>query len=359
MLAPLPPVFMPFPAFARRVHAVPLAAPLVFVLSLGLLLLSYFDTLSWRKTANLALGVLLVLGLILGAMPLLRRMPTPGRGLLFGLGWSVIGGALVGALMLPVERWAKLPAIAEGGLPPADFTGLWFFYFIITLIWIGFVLILHYYDRFRQAQIRQARYAEAAREAELQAVRMQINPHFLFNCLASLRALIEREPAAARAAVDDLATTLRFALDRSTQPTIPLAAELRMVEAYLKLERLRLADRLRVIASVDPAAEALPIPPFSLQTLIENAVKFGPAARRQGGEIRYTVELGEHTLTFTVTNPGRCDAPSTSTRLGLDNLRRRLAALHGEHARLELIQAGPELVMAVMQLPLRTPAFQS
>ncbi len=323
---------------------------------IDLLLIWQFEAPTPPKIANLFLGLLLnaVVGYALWWGLVDRRASrTSPRELLLGILGCVLGGAFVGAVMRPVEAWAKLPAMADGGLPPAGFTGLWLFYSLMLLIWGVCAVAVHFRERANRAELQRAEFAAAVREAELGAMRLQINPHFLFNSLASLRALVEIDPRAARGAIDDLATMMRYSLERAGSPSVSLDEELAMVEASLKIEKLRLADRLRLTALVEPGLGRVQVPPFSLQTLVENAVKFGAANRRAGCDIRYEVRREADRLVFRVQNPGVCGAPSDSTRRGLANLRRRLEALYGDAAGLELRQAEPDLVSAELFLPLR------
>lgn len=327
---------------------------------IDLLMLSTFETPTARKVANLFLGLMLnsIVGYLLWRLLLATGAATrfTKRFMVLGLVGCVVGGALVGAIMRPVENWAKLADVAHGGLPPAGFTGLWFFYSLMLLIWGVCALAVFFQEQANRAELNRAEFAAVAREAELGVLRLQINPHFLFNSLASLRALVQIDPAAARSAIDDLAAMMRYSLERAGDRTISLDEELKMVEAYLKMEKLRLADRLRLVSGIEPGIGHARIPPFSLQTLVENAVKFGAANRRAGGEIRYEASRRAGRLVLRVFNPGSCSAPSDSTRQGLVNLRRRLEVLYGGEAVLELRQSEPDLVSADLSLPFETAA---
>ena len=125
-----------------------------------------------------------------------------------------------------------------------------------------------------------------------------------------------------------------------------------MVEAYLHLEGLRLANRLRVTLECDPCTLGMQIPPLSLQTLVENAVKFGSACRSAGGDVFYSLHIESQHLVLLVTNTGQLGAPSHSTGIGLKNLRSRLTLLYGDKAFFRLFQMEPEKVAAEARIPL-------
>ncbi|HYR43514.1 MAG TPA: histidine kinase, partial [Terriglobia bacterium] len=170
-----------------------------------------------------------------------------------------------------------------------------------------------------------------ATQARLSSLESRLQPHFLFNTLNSISALIPENPAAAERMTERLAALLRFSLDSTDRPTVPLEQELKIATDYLEIERTRFGPRLNY--SVDIAADLLraEVPPFSLQTLVENSVKHG------GGEIRVTARNGNGRLVLNVWDSGTGfskDAAIPSGH-GLDNLRSRLAVLWGSRASLE------------------------
>ena len=166
----------------------------------------------------------------------------------------------------------------------------------------------------------------------------QLNPHFLFNALNTVRALISEDPAEARRAVTLLSALLRQTLATARAATHALADELELAETYLALERLRFGDRLAVRVEAEPEALGVAVPALLVQTLAENAVKHGVARRRDGGEVAVTATVRGDRLSVRVTNPASVSAsPSAEgTGTGLANARERLALLHGDRARLTL-----------------------
>ncbi len=221
----------------------------------------------------------------------------------------------------------------------------------LLLIWSGFYFGLRYYRQYQTTQLDRLRLDAAVKDAELRALKAQLNPHFLFNSLNILRALIPQNLAQPREALTLLADLLRASLNSGHEETIPLARELETVDNYLALERLRFEDRLTVHRTIESAALVWPTPPFLVQTLVENAVKFGIATREAGGAITLDAVVKNGFLHLRVLNPGTIDGASVSTGLGLKNARSRLALLFGPRATLTLAQAAPDLVVAEVRLP--------
>lgn len=276
-------------------------------------------------------------------------------------GWRLVGGVLVSMLLAAVVgtvlfRSAYTPlfeTLYTGARirPLGPFLGsLNEFVFVLTG-WTASYFAITNYREFRAGLEERLRLETALKEAELRALRTQINPHFLFNSLNLLRALIPKELRQPREAVTLLADVLRASLSVGEQETIPLERELATVDSYLTIEQLRYGSRLRISRSIAPATANRPIPPFLVQGLVENAIKFGITPREEGGEISLTTEIRGDSLLITITNPGRIFGATDSTGLGLRNARLRLDHLFGPAAHLSLIQREGELVAAEVLIP--------
>jgi LytS/YehU family sensor histidine kinase len=194
----------------------------------------------------------------------------------------------------------------------------------------------------------------SVKEAELRALKSQVNPHFIFNSLNSLRALIDENPARARTAVTQLANLLRYSLKSGELETVPFEEELGVVNDYLSLEQVRHEERLRLRLDIGPDVHRLAIPPMLLQTLVENAVKYGISQRPEGGEITITAFNEGGTLRLLVSNPGQLalGIQASSTGLGLRNAAERLRLIFGERATLQLRSDQPALVIAEAVIPM-------
>lgn len=174
----------------------------------------------------------------------------------------------------------------------------------------------------------------AQRDAELRALRAQIDPHFLFNSLNSIAGLIDAEPSRARDMCVRLGDFLRRSLQVGTVERIPLAAEVALVEQYLRIEEVRFGSRLSIDIALDPASGRASVPPLLLQPLVENAVRHGIATTLDGGTVSLTSRMAGERLVIVVTNPRDEDVRRSGTGLGLDIVRRRLAAIWGDEAAL-------------------------
>jgi signal transduction histidine kinase len=243
--------------------------------------------------------------------------------------------------------------------PAAILVIRWIQGLVIFTGWLFVYFFYHLSDRLTRSEFERLRLAAGAKEAELRALKSQVNPHFIFNSLNSLRALIEEDPARARSAVTRLAGLLRYALQSGQHETVPLEDELRIVHDYLALEQVRFEDRLRVRLDAAPDTLALPVPPLLLQTLVENAVKYGIAPRPEGGEIAIRTRRDGTVLRLEVANPGSL-APAVpgedgSTGLGIRNAAERLRLLFGDGASLQLRPAPDAGVLAEVVIPLPDP----
>jgi len=174
----------------------------------------------------------------------------------------------------------------------------------------------------------------AAREAELRALRAQVDPHFLFNSLNAVSGLIAPDPERAREMVQRLADFLRSSLTLGAVPRIALERELALAASYLEIERVRFGERLRVRIDVEPGLANVMVPPLLLQPLVENAVRHGIATCLEGGTIEVEARRRGELVWLTVTNPRDPDGGRRGTGFGLDIVRRRLSGAYGTHAAL-------------------------
>jgi hypothetical protein len=219
-------------------------------------------------------------------------------------------------------------------LHPAAALAVWAGVTAFTILWTIFYIALTGPRRHREKEIHLQL---ALREAELRALEAQVNPHFLFNCLNSIRGLVVENPAVAQDMITRLANILRYNLHRDLMHTVPLASEVEVVGDYLALESVRLEDRLRVQFDIAAEASQVPIPPMFLQTLVENALKHGIAKLPAGGLLLIRAILKPGALVVEVENPGQlADATPEATQLGLANVRQRLRILYGDRASLQL-----------------------
>lgn len=272
-------------------------------------------------------------------------------GMLLSVIWSIVGYGIFYGLLR--SEWP--PKIHPAALVFYN----WINGSIILVGWLCIYFFYQLFDRFNRLDIERLRLTATVKEAELRALKSQVNPHFIFNALNSLRALIDEDPARARQAVTQLANLLRYSLQSGQLETVPFEDELRIVNDYLALEQVRHEERLRLRLDVAPETLHLPVPPMLLQTLVENAVKYGISQSSEGGEIAIIARREAGGLRLQVTNPGELAAPvpkpaNASTGVGLRNAADRLRLLFGDAATLQLRSLAPRMVVADALIPLHT-----
>jgi two-component system LytT family sensor kinase len=225
-----------------------------------------------------------------------------------------------------------------------------------VLAWGGVYFRIKERQRVRRLELETLQLAVVAKDAQLQALVSQINPHFLFNCLNSLRALIVENPVKAQNMVTALSALLRYSLQAGKAVTVPLKTELEMVETYLRLESIRFEERLSSKTESAPDTLQIQVPVMLVQSLVENGVKHGVEKRKDGGAIRITSLLQNGSLKVRVTNPGQLAASGDSTQIGIENSRERLRLLYGNAAHLDLHNDGADSVVAEISIPSHTEA---
>jgi LytS/YehU family sensor histidine kinase len=206
----------------------------------------------------------------------------------------------------------------------------------------------------RHVRTAAAAAAEArllAEQAQLTALRAQVNPHFLFNALHTVGALVPMDEARAEEAIERLGDLLRYSL--GSEREVLLSQEWKFTHDYLSFERLRLGDRLAVHSEADAPALAALVPPLIFQPLVENAVRHGIAERPAGGLIAISARTTDGWLRLCVADDGPALADTTTDGVGLASVRRRLAATYGDRARLEIEAVGAGFVVTIT-LPLIT-----
>lgn len=265
---------------------------------------------------------------------------------------SCVGFAAGSSLLINSLRWFLAAhgfgtAVADRGmLIELVATGA------VSLFLLGMWAALYYacqaFTRLHQIEVTSLRQAAANKEARLQTIATQLNPHFLFNSLNTLRALIDENPKHARDAVTQLSLVLRASLTSSDRKLIPLRDELSAVNALLDLELARYGDRLKVERHVGVGCESALIPPLLLVTLVENAVKHGVAAKLGTGSLRYDVSLGQAGLSLHVQNSGALvENWQGKGGIGLAHTRERLALLFGSSAPMTISQTADGVEVSV------------
>jgi len=204
----------------------------------------------------------------------------------------------------------------------------------------------------------RARLAQASAEAQLASLESRVQPHFLFNTLNSIAALVHDDPARAEKMTTDLAALLRSSLDQQSTPLVPLAEELRIVRTYLEIERVRFGDRLRYRIDVDASAGDARVPRLAVQTLVENSVKYAVSPRREGASIAVRADGDNGRVRVSVQDDGPgFDATSLPDGHGLTLLRSRLSMLFADRATMR-VDSRPGETRVTVDIP-RDPSSRS
>jgi two-component system, LytTR family, sensor kinase len=306
----------------------------------------------WRPV--LVIGYLLYAFYSIAFTDLFRRL-IHRRGWLDLAGLARFARIVPGVIIIGTTQAflvVSIDTLLEGGFkyswPPSSILWLWLGTTMATWTWTGVYVQLTLGRRRREKQVQLQL---ALRAAELRALEAQINPHFLFNCLNSIRGLVVEDPQKAQDMITRFAALLRYNLNRDRQHTVPFSEEAEIVADYLALESVRFEGRLRVQVTVDPEAQTIQVPPMILQALVENALKHGIARRPEGGDVQIQASASNGKLVLQVTNSGELGpARPSDTQLGLKNIRERLHLLYGDRASLSL-QNGSGTVVAKVEIP--------
>jgi len=240
-------------------------------------------------------------------------------------------------------------------------------YFVANLIMYGMVVCAHLgwdsYQRYREREVQAAELQRELVEARLEALRMQLNPHFLFNTLNTISALIHDDPESADRMVVRLSEMLRLSLDQSKPQQVPLSEEIAFLDRYLEIECTRFGERLKIEKQVEPDAQTALVPFLLLQPLVENAIRHGIEPREQGGHVAIAARRNNGRLELRVRDngAGRPRQAGTPARqgIGLSNTQSRLRHLYGADFQFELSDLAEGGLEARIAIPYRTEATAS
>lgn len=281
----------------------------------------------------------------------------PNRGevtlmrLILRMSWVSLVPTLVYALLVMPLFFKDNPWDVEPEEISFTLIGMFFLCWFNMIAWLALYLSSTYFLSFQRIIIEREQLNTALKDAELRVLKSHLNPHFLFNALNSVRALVTEDPIRARDSITLLARLLRTTLNTSSNETHPLITEMDTVASYLNLELLRFEDRLKIHIELDPALGSIEVPPFSVQTLVENALKHGIARSEKGGEVSVKFSIDREFLLVSVSNTGTIRSQLDETSgTGLANLRERLRLLFGQRASLTLEEAEGH-VLCEMRLP--------
>ena len=282
------------------------------------------------------------------------------RVFMIGLKWlnlswtSLIPRVLLGSLILSLIHFGLLTWSNQflGTLRVARDLN-WGFILATTLIsftlfffWSLIYLSFHFFDRYNTSLKQEA----LLREVQLSNLRSQLNPHFIFNALNSIRALVDENPAKSKQAINQLSNTLRNSLKTDDKRLVSFEQELAVLKDYLSLEAIRYEERLDVKMNLDPKSNEFDIPPLMLQTLVENGMKHGISQLPEGGYLKIETMVEETNMRIQISNTGKLKKEKSVSGYGLENTRKRLDLIFGKAASFQIYQQG-ETVISELIIP--------
>jgi signal transduction histidine kinase len=273
----------------------------------------------------------------------------------------LIAQVLVGVGLLAISNVLAqvLINLAFGTLNPGfDFRALVIsINLFVSFLYYGFWVLLYFVFHFLDNYNTTLRYEAKINEIRLNHLKSQLNPHFIFNALNSVRALVDEDPAKAKSAITQISNMLRFSLMMDKKQVIDLADELATVKDYLALESIRFEERLQVEYQIEDGSYAYKIPPMMLQTIVENAIKHGISNLVKGGLIEIKCREGlQDELYIQVKNSGQyAPLPVGKQRdedgHGIDNTQQRLSLLYGNLASFRIFNSGDQFVITEIKIP--------
>lgn len=327
---------------------------------------AYGSTASFQFWPTLVLGVsdwYLWAALTPVIIWLSRRYPfypeTWGKSLLVHLGCNLLFSFVVFMLTIPIFRWVS---------PDSQEKSLWFWIqgranaYMILYFWIywailGSILSTQYYRQFRDREVKATRLEGKLAQAQLQVLKMQLQPHFLFNTLNAISALLHKDAESADIMIARLGELLRSTLENVGNQEIPLRQELEFIQPYLEIEKARLGERLQVDMHIDPEAMDAAVPNLVLQPIVENAIRHGIAPYVQKGriDIRARRENGILRMEVEDNGPGLSLEQQINFRpgVGITNTRARLQQLYGPDHHFEMKNGATKGLTVTLLIPAR------
>ncbi len=222
------------------------------------------------------------------------------------------------------------------------------FYFSWSLIYFLF----HFIENYKKAEIENLKWEASINEIELNKLKSQLNPHFIFNAMNSIRALVDENPGKSKEAITQLSNILRNTLQMGKNKVIPFEEELKIVNDYLALETVRYEERLKTSVQIHPDSKFFNVPPLMIQTLIENGIKHGISKLIQGGEISMQTSITNECLVVKIRNSGQLlEKTDTDSGLGVKNVLQRLHLLYGDNSSLKIYNENVNNVITELIIP--------
>lgn len=226
-----------------------------------------------------------------------------------------------------------------------------FFMFILIALWLSLYMGWQFVEKNRKDQFDRLRLEKNVKELEIKTIKSHINPHFIFNSLNSIRALVDENPQRARTAITELSNILRSSMQADKMETVPLARELDIVKDYLALEQMRFEERLKIEMDIDEDTLDQDVPPMMLQTLVENAIKHGISKRIDGGLIKVISRFTDNNHELIVQNSGQLNGYMNGDGFGVKSTQDRLRFLYQGKAHFDIKNMDNQRVESRVTMP--------
>lgn len=320
----------------------------------------------WEQTLRMSLAEWWSWGVMTPLIIALdRRLPFPGRQLGRRVSAHLVASLFFTLVYLYVfTTWrASMGVVPWSSLSPKqifNFSNLgWFLWsWLICCLIVGGLQAYQYYERYVSSELRLERLEHSYSEARLNALRMQLDPHFLFNALNTISSHVERDPKLTRRMIEHLGDLLRMTLESKDRQEVPLTEEIAFLEHYLEIQKIRFGDQLRVVMDIAPGVRYASVPAMVIQPLVENAIRHGISRRAAGGTVTVSAAADEERLEIRVMDDG-VGLPigwslEDSQGLGLSITRQRIAGLHPNGASRFVVRNRAEGgTLVEVSLPLR------
>jgi len=219
--------------------------------------------------------------------------------------------------------------------------------FIVLFIWTSLYYAYHYFERYNLS----LKYEVAMNKMELDRLKSQLNPHFIFNALNSIRALVDEDPKRSKKAINHLSNILRSSLTADRKELISLKEEMETVKNYLAMETIRFEERIQTTISVASDTESVLVPPLMLQTLVENGIKHGISKLKEGGALSIKTFIEDSTLVVEIRNAGQLKDKKLNSGYGIKNTIQRLTILFKNEAEFKISNENKNTVLTLLRLP--------
>jgi two-component system, LytTR family, sensor kinase len=223
-----------------------------------------------------------------------------------------------------------------------------FVLFFWSLVYFSF----HYIENYKKAEIENLKWEASINEIELNKLKSQLNPHFMFNAMNSIRALVDENPGKSKEAITQLSNILRNTLQMGKNKVIPFEEELKIVNDYLGLEAIRYEERLKANVTIDPESKQFGVPPLMIQTLVENGIKHGISKLTAGGILEIKTQVMNDQLRILIWNSGQIiESAETESGFGIKNTLQRLHLLYGSAASMKIKNENSHTVLTELIIP--------